>query len=92
MLIDAGLSYSFWGEAVATANFIQNSVITRTMNVTPVERWNGFKPGIDSFRIFGTKCYVHIPSAKRGQLDSVAAEMIFLGYNENSKAYRCYSK
>jgi len=91
MLIDAELSYKFWGEAVATANFIQNRVITRTTNMTPYERWNGDKPGIDIFHIFGSKCFVHISAAKRGKLDNVANEMIFLGYDENSKAYRCYN-
>lgn len=92
MLIDADLPYTFWGEAIATANFIQNRVLTRTTNTTPYERWNGAKPGIDKFHIFGSKCFVHIPSEKRGKLDDVAIGMIFLGYDENSKAYRCYNK
>lgn len=91
MLIDAGLPNSFWGEAIATANFIQNRVISRTTNMTPYERWNGIKPGIDSFQIFGSKCFVHVSPAKRGKLDDVAVEMIFLGYDDNSKAYRCYN-
>lgn len=85
MIIDAKLPYSFWGEAVTTANFIQNRVITRTTGVTPYEKWNGTKPNIDVFQIFGSKCFVHIPSAKREKLDNVATEMIFLGYDENSK-------
>lgn len=91
MLIGAGLPKSFWGEAIATANFIQNRVITRSTNLTPYERWNGVKPGINSFQIFGSKCFVHVSAAKRGKLDNVAVEMIFLGYDENSKAYRCYN-
>lgn len=91
MLIDANLSDNFWGEAIATANFIQNRVITRTTNITPYERWNGIKPGINEFHIFGSKCFVHVLPAKRGKLDNVAIEMIFLGYDENSKAYRCYN-
>lgn len=91
MLIDAGLPNSFWGEAIATANFIQNRVITRTTNTTPYERWNGTKPGINSFHIFGSKCFVHISPAKRGKLNDVAIEMNFLGYDDNSKAYRCYN-
>lgn len=90
MLIDAKLPHSFWGEAVATANFIQNRVITRSTNTTPYERWNGTKPGINEFQIFGSKCFVHIPSERRKKLDNVAIEMIFLGYDEQSKAYRCY--
>lgn len=91
MLIEAKLPNTYWGEAVVTANFIQNRMITRTTNESPYERWNGVKPGIQSFKIFGSECFVHVPSEKRRKLDSVAVEMIFLGYDENSKAYRCYN-
>lgn len=91
MLIDADLPHTFWGEAVATANFVQNRVITRTSDVTPYERWNGVRPGIDVFQIFGAKCFVHVPSEKRRKLDNVATQMVFLGYDEKSKAYRCYN-
>lgn len=91
MLIDAALPDTFWGEAVATANFIQNRVVTRSTDTTPFERWNNAKPGMNHFQIFGSKCFVHIHSDKRGKLDDVAVEMIFLGHDQNSKAYRCYN-
>lgn len=41
--------------------------------------------------IFGSKYFVHIPCDKRRKLDVTASEMIFLGYESNSKAFRCYN-
>lgn len=92
MLLDADLPYTFWGEAISTANFIQNRMLTRSTDTTPYERWNGGKPVMNNFHIFGSKCFVHIPSEKRGKLEDVAVEMIFLGHDTNSKAYRCYDR
>lgn len=90
MLIDANLPNIFWDEAVNTANYIQNRIITKGANGIPFELWNGNKSGIDYFRIFGTKCFVFTPKEKRRKLDNTAKAMIFVGYDENSKAYRCY--
>lgn len=82
MLIDANLPYTFWGEAVATANYIQNRVITRTSGTTPFEKFNGTKPSITDFHIFGSECFVHVPTGKRQKWDDVAVGMIFLGYDD----------
>lgn len=90
MLIDAGLPNKFWGEAVVTANFIQNRVLTKVRKLTPYELWCKEKPKVKNFQIFGSKCFVHIPTQKRQKLDCTGKEMIFLGYDEESKAYRCY--
>lgn len=90
MLIDAEFPNNFWGEAVATSVHIQNHVITRSTGVTPFERWNGQKPSLKNFHIFGSKCFVYVPKEKRRKLDNTAIEMKFLGYDNYSKAYRCY--
>ena len=90
MLLDASLQNTFWAEAVTAANYMQNRLPTRASLVTPYEGWTGCKPNINHFRIFGLKCYVHIPSEKRRKMDSTAKQAIFVGYDEQSKAYRCY--
>lgn len=59
LLTEAELPNTFWAEAVLTANYIQNRVLTRAKEATPYELWNGSKPGINHFQIFGSKCYVH---------------------------------
>lgn len=91
MLLDADLGYRFWAEAVMTANYIQNRLPTRPIQVTPYEGWNDSKPDLKHFKIFGSKCFVHVPAAKRRKLDNRADSMIFVGYDNQSKAYRCWN-
>jgi hypothetical protein len=37
MLNDAGIPSQYWGEAVVTANYLQNHLPTRAMEKTPFE-------------------------------------------------------
>jgi hypothetical protein len=97
MLHDAQLSYKYWGEAVITACYIRNRCPTRSLSsinlhITPYEAWFGIgnKPSIQHLRVFGCKCYAHIPDVKRSKLDSKAIECIFVGYSSESKAYRLH--
>ena len=41
-------------------------------------------------QIFGTTTFMLIPQEKRTKLDSKTLKTIFVGYCENSKAYRLY--
>ncbi|RVW92788.1 Retrovirus-related Pol polyprotein from transposon TNT 1-94 [Vitis vinifera] len=60
-------------------------------NVTPEEAWNGRKPSVNHFRIFGCIAYAHIPDQKRKKLDDKGEKCIFLGVSEVSKAYKLYN-
>lgn len=90
MLTDAGLPKYLWAEAVNMANYIQNRTITKGADTIPHILWNDSKPNVVNWQIFGTKCYVHIPTEKRRKLDNTATQMIFIGYDGESKAYRCF--
>lgn len=90
MLLNANLPHTFWGEAVTAAVYIQNRTITRATNSIPIVKWDGTKISLNHLRVFGTKCFVHIPAEKRKKLDHTSTEMIFMGYDSASKAYRCY--
>lgn len=76
---------------MTTANYIQNIVYTRSTNCTPHELWYGTKPTVENVHIFGSKCFVHTPTQRRQKLDNKACEMIYLGVDSKSKAYRCYN-
>jgi len=41
--------------------------------------------------VFGSLCYFHVPSAKRGKLDERAEKGILVGYAAESKGYRIYN-
>lgn len=57
MLTDANLELSFWGEAVTTANFIQNRLIWKNVAKTPYELWNNKKPIYTNLRRFGASLF-----------------------------------
>lgn len=92
MLLDADMPFKFWGEAVMMANHLQNRLPTKGATRTPFEGWFGFKPNINYFHRFGAKCYVRIPDEKRRKLEKKAETMILVGYDNESKAYRCYNQ
>lgn len=86
----AKLPKIFWGEAILTANYLQNRSPTKSIstNQTPFEIWFKRQPNLSYLRIFGSKAYVFVPKDNRQKLDSHSTEAIFLGYDEQSKAYR----
>jgi hypothetical protein len=58
--------------------------------MTPFEAWHGRKPAVHYFRTFG--CVVHVKDTRPGlkKLDDRSRPMIFVGYEQGSKAYRAY--
>lgn len=88
MLIDSGLDHRFWGEAIVTANYLQNRLPSRIIEGTPYYQWFGRKPSLEHIHPFGVTVYCHIPSEKRSKLDNKAVKLKFVGYSEVSKAYR----
>ena len=97
MLHDAQLSYKYWGEAMITACYLRNRCPTRSLSsinlyITPYEAWFGIGKNhlLRHLRVFGCKCYAHIPDAKRSNW-IVRIECIFIGYDvHNTHAYRLF--
>lgn len=92
MLIDANLPNKYWGEAAMTANYIENLILTKSINKIPYEVWNKRKPSVNHLKTFGSIAYVHIPKEKRSKLQDKARRCIFVGYETGSKAYRLLDK
>ena len=91
MLSDSGLPKTFWAEAVNTAAYVRNRSPTVALNnMTPYEALNGHKPNVKHFKIFGCKCYAHVPKDERSKLDSKSKHCIFVGYGSVTKGYRVY--
>ncbi|KAK4407356.1 hypothetical protein Sango_0316600 [Sesamum angolense] len=59
--------------------------------MTPIEAWSSKKPSAKHLRVFGSICYVHIPTEKRHKLEEKTEKGIFLGYSTQSKGYRIYN-
>jgi hypothetical protein len=57
---------------------------------TPEEIFSEIKPEAGHLRIFGCPVYIHVPKEKRTKMEPLGKKGVFVGYNENSKAYRIY--
>lgn len=90
MLLDGKCGNEFWAEAVTMANYVQNRLPAKGIDKTPFEMWNGSKPNISHFMMFGARCFVHVPHQKRRKLDPTGMAGKLVGYDESSKAYRIY--
>ena len=91
LLKSMGVLAIFWGEALRTAVHILNRAPTRSLNgKTRYEAWYRRKPSVYYFRVFG--CVVHVKKVSPSvtKLSDKAIPMVFLRYEEGSKAYRVY--
>jgi transposase InsO family protein len=92
MLLEKQIPKSFWPEAVNWAVHVLNRSPTLAVkNKTPAEAWNGIKPSVAHFRVFGCISHVHVPDHRRVKLDAKSLKCVFLGVSENSKAYRLFN-
>jgi hypothetical protein len=89
LLFGAHLLTYLWEEAVRTANYISNHVPTRTLyHITPYQRYTNLKPNISHLRLFGYASYLHVQTGSK--LEPKSKPMTLVGYDETSKAYRCF--
>ncbi|KAK2980800.1 hypothetical protein RJ640_029877 [Escallonia rubra] len=71
--------------------FILQSPTFAVQNMTPEKAWNGRRPAVDHFRIFGYIAYAHVPDEKMKKLDDKSEKCVFLGVSEVSKAYKLFN-
>ena len=89
LLFEAKLPTYLWEEAVRTANYVANRMPHRALKATtPLERFSGKKPDISHLRIFGCRSYIHSLPSNKFQVKSLLST--FVGYDDQSKAYRCF--
>ena len=89
MLSHAGLGNMYWAEAVATATYLRNRMVSTALKIgeTPYLLWYGRsyllwygeKPNLKHIRVFGCVVYTHIPDRNRKKLGK-AQKLRFIGY------------
>ncbi|KAK1684589.1 hypothetical protein QYE76_045437 [Lolium multiflorum] len=93
MLSEFNSPHNFWGEAISTAVHYSNRLFLHPLhNKTPYELLTGNKPNVMYIRVFGCKCLVNNNKGKLGKFETRTIEGIFVGYAENSHAYRYYNR
>lgn len=87
MLFDSKLSNRYWGEAIQTANYLQNMTPTKALsqNTTPFEEWFGFPPTLSHLKVFGCTTYALIPKERRQKLEFHMIECLFKVIVKNLK-------
>jgi hypothetical protein len=93
MLIFSSAPLFLWADAIATACFTQNrSLVHPRFNKTPYELVNNRKPDISYLHVFGALCYPTNDREDLGKLKAKGDIGIFIGYSENSRAFRVYNR
>lgn len=66
------------GEAILTANFVQNRLPSLAMDKTPFELWMDRVPDLAKLEMFGCEALVHVPGEKRKNFDSKSTKLVFI--------------
>ena len=88
LLINSDLPQNLWGEAVLTASRILNRVPYGRTQTIPYEKWKGRKPNLNYFKVWGCLAKVQVPKPKQVKIGPKTIDYVFVGYANNSKAYR----
>ena len=59
-------------------------------NKVPQEAWIGINHSVSHLNFFGCVTYAHVPDELRNKLDKKGQKCIFVGYSEDTKAYKLY--
>jgi hypothetical protein len=81
-----------WDKLVSAAAFVQSRTATRALSrKTPFQKLYLKKPNVSELRIIGSSAQIWIPKEQQNKLQSKSKlNTIFVGYDSESKAYRCY--
>ena len=59
-------------------------------NKIPQEAWTGMNHSVSHLKVFGCVAYAHVRDELRRKLDKKGQKCIFVGYSEDTKAYKMY--
>ena len=91
MLHDQGLPMHLWVEACNTVVYVQNHCPHRVLGMSTLEEYfNGKKPDVSHFTIFGSSVYVYVTKNARKKPELIAKVGIFVGYTETPHNYCVY--
>lgn len=95
LLFDADLSKQYWAEAVNMAAYIVNRIpctrLQKCKEKTPEEAFTKKKSDLSDLKLFGSKVLVLKPKQKRSKWDENTTKMIFVGYDDCVKGFRCFN-
>ena len=93
MRIYAKCPPNLWDEFYLTAGHLQDKTTTRSLEgTTPWEKWYERKPDYSYIREIGCRVFVLIQNKHNPKVYERSLECVLIGYDKNSKSYRCYHR
>ena len=82
----------YWVEGVACVIYILNrSPTNRVKDKVPHEAWSNKNHNVSDLKVIGCIAYAHVPNENMKKLDNKEEICLFMGYSEQSKAYKLYN-
>jgi hypothetical protein len=92
MLKGKNLSNEYWAEVVDCVVYILNRSPTKILrDMIPQQTWLGKYHSVSHFKVFGCIEYAHMLKQTRSKLDDKSENCIFIGYDEQYKAYKLFN-
>jgi len=88
MLLSLELPDNMWGEAVLSVCYFLNRVPHKKLDETPHELWKGYAPNLSFLRVWRCLAKVPLPDFKWKNIGPKTFSYVFIGYAQNSTAYR----
>lgn len=92
LLFDAELPKSYWAEASNMAVYLINRSVSASHGKIPDDLFFNKKIDISDLKLFGSPVMVHVNKVKRKKWDQNSNKMIFVGYDNDIKRYRCIDR
>lgn len=91
MLLSSNLPDYMWGEVVLSACYILNRVPHEKLDKTLYELWKEFAPNLKFLKVWGCLTKIDLPDFRWVNVGSKTFDTAFIGYAQNSVAYRFMS-
>jgi hypothetical protein len=92
MLDEYKTSDWFWAEAINTTRHATNRIyLHKLLKKVSYELLTGNKLNVSYFRVFRSKCYILQKRSKSFKFTPKTYEVVLLGYDSNSHAYRVFN-
>jgi hypothetical protein len=80
----------FWAKATQTAVYVLNWILSCTLSCTPYESWYRKRPSFSYLCTFSCQAFIHAEKHTHTKLESKSRPGLFMGYVDESKAYRVW--
>ena len=88
LLASVSAPNNLWGEDILSTCHLQNRIPYKKTGKTPYELWKGHAPNLKYLKVWGCLAKVILPDPKKRKIGSKTFDCMFIGYENNSAAYR----